>query len=151
MNLCSGRQSHPAAYWSLHIPMVLIRYAQNTSLKLAYSIYQSNKMSHVWSKPMYAGSEGSSDRSLLAYPLSTQISRTPDLDFRCFLPMWDHSISARGKDKKRTATCLPHAGRTSTRDVIIMLKLRHHVASQGIQDFLEVFFHVLFSNIKPGI
>ena len=34
----------------------------------------------------------------------------------------------------------PHAGRTSTGDVIVMLKLRHHVASQRIHDFLEVIF-----------
>ena len=31
-------------------------------------------------------------------------------------------IPARGKDKKRTAARWPHAGRTSFRDVIIMLK-----------------------------
>ena len=49
-------------------------------------------------------------------------------------------VPARGKDKKRTAAHLPHAGRTSIRDVIVMLKLRHHVASQRIQDFLDVFF-----------
>ena len=47
-----------------------------------------------------------------------------------------------GKDKKRTAARLPHAGRTSFRDVIAMIKWRHHVASQRIQDFLEAFFHV---------
>ena len=46
------------------------------------------------------------------------------------------------KIKTRTAARRPHAGRTSIRDVIIMLKLRHHVASQHIQDFLEVCFHV---------
>ena len=34
----------------------------------------------------------------------------------------------------------PHADRTSIRDVIVMLKWRHHVAFQRIQDFLEVFF-----------
>ena len=50
------------------------------------------------------------------------------------------------KIKKRTAARRPHAGRTSIRDVIVMLKLRHHVASRRIQDFLEAFF--IFSNIK---
>ena len=33
-----------------------------------------------------------------------------------------------------------HADRTSIRYVIVMLKLLHPVASQHIQDFLEVFF-----------
>ena len=31
-------------------------------------------------------------------------------------------IPARGEDKKRTAARRPHAGRTSIRDVIVMLK-----------------------------
>ena len=34
----------------------------------------------------------------------------------------------------------PHAGRTSIRDIVAMLKLRLNVAPQRIQDFLEVFF-----------
>ena len=34
----------------------------------------------------------------------------------------------------------PHTGRTSIRDVIVMIKRRHHVASQRIQEFLEAFF-----------
>ena len=38
---------------------------------------------------------------------------------------------------------MPHPGCTSNRDVIVMLKKRHHVASQRIQDF-ENFF--MFSN-----
>ena len=33
----------------------------------------------------------------------------------------------------------PHAGHTSICDVIVMLKRRHHIASQRIQDFLESF------------
>ena len=35
----------------------------------------------------------------------------------------------------------PHVGRTLIRDVIVMLKSCHHVASQRILDLLEVFFH----------
>ena len=31
----------------------------------------------------------------------------------------------------------PHAGGMSIRDVILMFKLHHHVASQRFQDFLE--------------
>ena len=38
-------------------------------------------------------------------------------------------VSARGKDKKQTATCQLQAGRTPTHDVMVMFKLRHHVAS----------------------
>ena len=49
-------------------------------------------------------------------------------------------VPARGKDRNRTAARRLHAGRTSIRDVIVMLKLRHHVASQRIQDFLVIFF-----------
>ena len=42
-----------------------------------------------------------------------------------------------------------HVGRTSIRDVIVILKSCHHVASQGIQDFLEgSLIHVFFSNIN---
>ena len=47
-------------------------------------------------------------------------------------------VPARGKDKKQNAARLPHAGRTSIRDVIVMLRLRHNVACLRIQDFLEV-------------
>ena len=49
-------------------------------------------------------------------------------------------IPARGKDKKWTAARRLQAGRTLIHDVIVMLKLLHHVPFQGIQDFLEVFF-----------
>ena len=51
-------------------------------------------------------------------------------------------IQARGKDKMQ-----PHVGCTSIRYVIVMLQLRHHVASQCTQDFLEAFF-MFFSRIK---
>ena len=72
------------------------------------------------------------------------VSRTPDSDFRCFYPckiILSHiPVPARGKDKKRTATRQPHAFRTSICDVIVGLKLSHPVASQRIQDFLDVFF-----------
>ena len=47
---------------------------------------------------------------------------------------------ALGKDKKGIAARRPHAGRTFIHDGIVMLKWRHHTASQRIQDFLEVFF-----------
>ena len=47
-----------------------------------------------------------------------------------------------GKIKKQTAARRQHAGRTSIRDFIVMLKLRQHVASQRIQDFLEDFFFI---------
>ena len=72
------------------------------------------------------------------------------------LPILSHiPVPTRGKDKnpppppkkkkkkKRTAARRPPADRTSIRDgimVIVMLKLRRHVASQPTQDFLEVFF-----------
>ena len=50
------------------------------------------------------------------------------------LPMWDISISQTHKPvrkiKKLTAASRPQASRTSIRDVILMLKLRHPVASQ---------------------
>ena len=65
-----------------------------------------------------------------------EISRTPDRDFRCLYLC----------EKKRTVAGWLHADRTSIPDVIVMFKLRHHVASQRIQDFLEVF--CMFSNIK---
>ena len=51
-------------------------------------------------------------------------------------------VPARGKDKKQTAARQPHAGCKSIHDVIVMLKFCHHVASQRILDFLEVFFHI---------
>ena len=49
-------------------------------------------------------------------------------------------VPARGKDKKRTTARQLHAGHTSICDVIVMLKLCHHVVSQHILYFLEVFF-----------
>ena len=52
-------------------------------------------------------------------------------------------VPARGKDKKQNADRWPHAGRTSIRDVIVMLRLRHHVACLRIRDFLEVFLMFL--------
>ena len=55
-------------------------------------------------------------------------------------------VPACGKDIKRTAARRQHAGHMSIRDVIVRVKLRHHVTSQRIQDILEVFF--MFSNIK---
>ena len=57
-----------------------------------------------------------------------KISRTPDGDNRWFYP-WE-----KIKNKQ------PHPGRMWLRVVIILLKLRHHVTTQHIQDFLEVFF-----------
>ena len=51
-------------------------------------------------------------------------------------------MPALRKDKKRKL----HTGHTSIRDVIAMLKWRRRVASQRIQDFLEVFS--TFSNIN---
>ena len=66
--------------------------------------------------------------------------------------MWDNSnipVPAHGKDKNQTAARRPHAGGTSIRDAIVMLKWRLHVASQWIMFFLEVFF-MFFSNIKCG-
>ena len=40
-------------------------------------------------------------------------SHTSDRDFRCFYPGEIISVPVCGKDKKRTATCWPHAGCTS--------------------------------------
>ena len=54
--------------------------------------------------------------------------------FQLFIPMWDKThipVPAGGKDKIRTAARRPHAGRTSIRDVIVMLKIRHHVATNN--------------------
>ena len=71
------------------------------------------------------------------------ISCTLYWDFRCFYPCEIKlsqsliPVPARGKNKKNEQ---PHVVCTSVRDVIVKLKLRHHVASQRIQDFLEVFF-----------
>ena len=59
------------------------------------------------------------------------------------------TLTARGQDKKGTAARRPHAGCTSIRDVIVMLKLRHHVTSQRFQDFLEAF--VMFFDYKKRI
>ena len=53
-------------------------------------------------------------------------------------------VSALGKDKNRTATRRPHADYTSISDVIVMLKRRHHVASQRMEDL------IMFLNIKCG-
>ena len=50
------------------------------------------------------------------------------------------TVSAHWKDKKWTATCRPHTGQASIRDVIVILKWRHHVAPQRIEDFLEGLF-----------
>ena len=66
--------------------------------------------------------------------------------FPLFLPMWDISLShniqctspKESKIKKKILTL------TTIRDVIEMLKWRHHVAYQRIQDFLEVFFTFFF-------
>ena len=64
------------------------------------------------------------------------VSRTPDGISLTYL------YQPAGK-LQTTNNAQPHFGRTSTRDAIVMLKLRHHVASQRIQDFLEAFFHVI--------
>ena len=53
-------------------------------------------------------------------------------------------VPAHGKDKKWTATCLLPAGCMSISDIIVMLKWRHHVAFQWIQDFMEAFFMFFF-------
>ena len=80
----------------------------------------------------------------VAMSYDKKYSRNPDQDFHCFYP-FDKILSqipapARGKDtNKRTSAQRLHAGRTSTRDVNVMLKWRHHFASQRIWDFLEAF------------
>ena len=61
-------------------------------------------------------------------------SHTPDYDFCKII-----SLPACGKDKKPTAAHRSHTGRRSICDVVVMLKVHHHVASQCIQDFMEVF------------
>ena len=45
-----------------------------------------------------------------------------------------------GKKKKQTAACRPPAGHMSIRDVIVMLKWRHHIASLCIWIFWKSFF-----------
>ena len=85
------------------------------------------------------------------YPCEIILSRTPDRDFRCFYPceiFLSHTpIPALGNDKKNEQ---PHAGRTSICNVIVMLKWRHHVASERIRDLWKSFSY--FSNIiKWGI
>ena len=58
--------------------------------------------------------------------------------------VWENiPLPALGKDKKRTAARRQHASRTLIRDVVVVL--RHHVPSQRIRDFLEVFFMFFFS------
>ena len=73
-----------------------------------------------------------------------KLSRTPDRDICCFYPckiiLSRIPVLAHGKDKKQTATRRLQAGSMSIRVFIILLKLRHHVTTQCIQDFLEVFF-----------
>ena len=69
------------------------------------------------------------------YPYEKILSRTPDRDFRCFYPC-EIILSHISKIKKEQL----HGGCTSICDVIVMLKLHHHVASQHNQDFPEVFF-----------
>ena len=49
-------------------------------------------------------------------------------------------VPARGKDEKTSSRTSVAAGRTSFRGAIVMLKGRHHVASQHIQDILELCF-----------
>ena len=70
--------------------------------------------------------------------------RTPDRDshcfFRCEIYLPHIPAQARGKDKKQTTAGRPHAGPMLIGDVIVIIKLCHHVASQRIQDFLELFF-----------
>ena len=66
-------------------------------------------------------------------------SRTPDRDFHCFqwceIILSHIPVPARGKDKNEQQ----QVGCTSIRD-IVMLKWRHHVTSQRIQDFLFFMF-----------
>ena len=45
-----------------------------------------------------------------------------------------------GKIKKQTAARRSDGGRTSIHDVIVMLKWRHYVTYQRIQNYLEAFF-----------
>ena len=52
-------------------------------------------------------------------------------------------ILVSGKDKKQPHVSRMLAARRSVTYVIVMLKLRHHVASQRSQHFLEVFFMFL--------
>ena len=75
----------------------------------------------------------------------TKIFRTPDRDFRCFNPS-EIILPARGKDKKKNSRTSAARWPQVDRDVILMLKLRHNVTSQRIQDFQDIFF--MFYNIK---
>ena len=76
--------------------------------------------------------------------MRTILSRTPHWDFHWFYSceiIPSHiPVPAIGKIKKWRLARWSHAGQTSIRDVIVMLKWRHHVASQHIQDYQEVFF-----------
>ena len=71
------------------------------------------------------------------------LSCIPDQDFGCFYQCekfyLTYPVPIRGKDKKRTAEHL-------IPEIIVMLKLCHHVTSQRIQDFLEAFFKFNGSN-----
>ena len=82
-----------------------------------------------------------------------KIFHTPDRDFRCFNPsdiILSHMpVSARGKDKKTNSRTSAARWPQVDRDVILMLKIRHDVTSQRIQDFLDIFF--MFYNFKWGI
>ena len=65
-------------------------------------------------------------------------SRTPDRNFRCFYSI-SHTVPACGKDKNEQ----PHVDRMlAARQSVnhCYVKITSHVASQRIQDCLEVFF-----------
>ena len=74
--------------------------------------------------------------------------------FLLFYPCWiilSHiPIPALGKDKKKTAARRLRAGGTLIRDVIVMSKLRNHVASQLFRIILKSFFKFFFQ-YKLGI
>ena len=96
---------------------------------------------------------GHAKHSITFYKDLNRITHVRFFLFGCFYPCEVYlshiPVPARRKDKKkRTAARRPHAGRTSIRDVIVMLQLRHHVAFQRIQTFLEVFF--MFCEIFSG-
>ena len=84
--------------------------------------------------------------------MGTIPSRTPDRDFHWFYSceiIPSHiPVPAIRTIKKRRAARWSHAGQTSIRDVIVMLKWRYHVASQHIQDYQEVFFMFFQSKIR---
>ena len=72
-------------------------------------------------------------------------SRTPDrvsVDFThhvaCVIFLYHTPVPALWKDKKEQS----HDGGTWICDVIVMLKGRHHVTSQRIQDFQVCFFSI---------